>query len=777
MLSHTATTTKTVLFCILCLTACCCELLGAQEVQPLPVEAALGARSFAELSTVEFSPDGKWLAYVVKAGSRNNPADVSSEVRTGIPMWVNGYDIWISNVETGVARNLTGHRGESWLPKWSPDGCCLAFLSDRDGSGQARLWVWNIASDAFGRLSDRNIRADQMEWTPDGRKILTTTVPDGLSIQNYVEIVEAVPTEGRVEESVQGATVQVLKSAPAPEKGADAVHSDPWTLNYSLRDLVAFDARTGAADLVVHGQRIESFALSPDTSQIAYTASKRFDRPGSQQILFDLATVNLTTKQTKIVASDLRLAYGAADFSWSPDGTLLAYYTLGTDDFDCHVVNVANGAKRNITNFRAPRSIPRRSSLPLWDRQNHVYLLLDGELWVASPDQERARKLADIKGRRIVELVGQKENLLWTGDGDKSMVVVTHDTAGKQDGFYKVDLASGAYIRLMEQGQCYLCGNQRRSMTVTPDGNEVAYLAEDAQHDADLWLSNFSFEHRLRLTTLNPQFDRYMLGSARLIDWLSDDGERLSGALLLPSHYEEGKRYPLVVWVYAGGMLSDNFSHFGLGYRGPFNFQLLATQGYAVFLPDSPQHEGTAMLDLLKTVLPGVSKVVDLGIADPKRIGVMGQSNGGYSTLALISLTKRFRCAIEMHGMGDLIANYGQMEKNGTAFATSNLEHGQNAMGGPPWEFPQRYVQNSPIFFLDKIDTPLLIVHGSADTRVAPFLGDEVFVGLRRLGKEVEYARYQGEDHSPLYWSYANQRDLCHRMITWLDKHLAAGSP
>ena len=183
------------------------------------------------------------------------------------------------------------------------------------------------------------------------------------------------------------------------------------------------------------------------------------------------------------------------------------------------------------------------------------------------------------------------------------------------------------------------------------------------------------------------------------------------------------------------------------------------------------------MLDLLKTVLPGVSKVVDLGIADPKRIGVMGQSNGGYSALALISLTKRFRCAIEMHGMGDLISNYGQMEKNGTAFATSNLEHGQNAMGGPPWEFPQRYVQNSPIFFLDRVDTPLLIVHGSEDTRVPPFLGDEVFVGLRRLGKEVEYARYQGEDHSPLYWSNANQMDLCHRMMAWFDKYLAASSP
>jgi dipeptidyl aminopeptidase/acylaminoacyl peptidase len=178
------------------------------------------------------------------------------------------------------------------------------------------------------------------------------------------------------------------------------------------------------------------------------------------------------------------------------------------------------------------------------------------------------------------------------------------------------------------------------------------------------------------------------------------------------------------------------------------------------------------MADLAKTVLPGVNKVIEMGIADPERLGVMGHSYGGYSTLGLIVQTGRFKAALEADGVADLISSYGAMLNNGAAFGTSIAEHGQGLMGGTPWEFRDRYIENSPFFYLDRVETPLLIVHGGLDLDVASFLGDEVFVALRRLGKEVEYAKYKGEEHSPLYWSYANQVDFCQRMIAWFDVHL-----
>ena len=200
--------------------------------------------------------------------------------------------------------------------------------------------------------------------------------------------------------------------------------------------------------------------------------------------------------------------------------------------------------------------------------------------------------------------------------------------------------------------------------------------------------------------------------------------------------------------------------------------QLFATRGYAVLLPDAPQRLGTPMFDLAKTVLGGVNKAIEMGIADPDRLGVMGHSYGGYSVLSLIVQTNRFKAAMEADGFADLVGHYGAMSKDGTAFGTSIVEQGQGLIGGPPWQFPQRYVENSPIFYLDRVETPLLIVHGAKDEAVAPFLGDEIFVALRRLGKGVEYAKYDGEGHTPPYWSYENQVDFCNRLVQWFDQHL-----
>jgi dipeptidyl aminopeptidase/acylaminoacyl peptidase len=297
-------------------------------------------------------------------------------------------------------------------------------------------------------------------------------------------------------------------------------------------------------------------------------------------------------------------------------------------------------------------------------------------------------------------------------------------------------------------------------------------MVESAQRAADIWLTDTGFREGSQLTRLNPEIERYQMGAARVIEWLDADGDRLRGALILPSTYQQGKRYPLIVLVYGGATLSDFCYKFGGFEKGmpQFNIQLLATRGYAVLMPDAPEQLGTPMFDLTKTVLPGVNKVIEMGIADPERLGLMGHSYGGYGALSLIVQTKRFKAAVEADGYADLIGAYGELDKDGTAFGTSVAETGQEMMGGTPWEYRDRYVENSPIFYLERVQTPVLIVHGGADVDVLPFLADELFVGLRRLGKEVEYVRYADEPH--VISGYANQLDLANRMIAWFDKYL-----
>lgn len=752
----------------------------AQAAMPLSVEDSLRTLEFAQLMPVGLSPDGKWLAYTVKSNQRSRTVDFDNWPRSGLRDVFTGTDIDLLNVSTGVTKNLTGGEADNFMPAWSPDGRCLAFLSDRDGSGQLKLWLWDSIRDEIKKVSDLNVRQfGEIEWSSDGRTIVTAVIPESIAIEDYVKKITSAPGNQKtnVGVTVPDSTVVLYQSSSVAAGSEEIPKSDPWNLDIFLRDLASIDVGSGKATMIVRGQRIASFLISPDGSRVAYTIPKRFEKPGSQQAVFDLVIKTVSTSEEQVVASAIRLNHDGAPFSWSPNGRYLVYRTFGTEENtnDCYVVGLRGEDPRNVTAMAAHQKWPK--SNPLWGATGeNVFFISNGALWRSGIDQAKAVQIAQIPNRQITHLIPRSGNLLWTPDNGKSTVVLTHDDENKQDGFYRIDLATGESSTLLENGQCYTCANSNQQFAVTRDSRAVVYFTEDAQHDSDLWISDFDFRNTRRLTHLNSQFDKYRMGSARLIQWLSDDGQPLHGALLLPADYREGKRYPLIVWVYGGGLKSEDLGHFGLEGSGPLNMQLFATRGYAVLAPDSPQKLGTPMADLAKTVLPGVNRVIEMGIADPDRLGVMGHSNGGYSTLGLIVQTTRFKAAMEADGMADLIGHYGEMDQSGTAFGTSNLEHGQDALGGTPWEVRERYIENSPVFYLDRVETPLMIVQGSKDLAVPAFLADEVFVDLRRLGKEVQYARYEGEEHGPDYWSYANQVDLCNRIIAWFDRHLKSST-
>ena len=581
--------------------------------------------------------------------------------------------------------------------------------------------------------------------------------------------------KSNVEKTV-GSTVNLYRSAPTLSSDSVVSKSDPWDLDWALRDLTAVDVKTGTMVTIVHGQRIAAYRLSPDGSHIAYTIPKRFEKSGSQQVLFDIAVLTLTNGQSQIIATDIRFDDDGAEFSWSPESTRLIFRAGGMEErtYDCYVVSIDDGVLSKISTPQGPQVRVRdTSATPLWDRDgDHIYFVREGSLWRGSVAQKKAERFAEIPDRKITQLVSQSPHLMWTSK-QKTTIVLTYDDVGKQDGFYEIDLTTGDNSKLLEASQCYTCVLDLNSLAPSKDGQYAFYFAEDAQHPSDLWMSDMTFKAPRRLTSLGGQFDKYHLGAVRLINWLSDDGETLQGALLLPAGYQQGERYPLIVYVYGGASLSNHLNRFGLASRGALNMQLFSTRGFAVLLPDTPLHVGTPMFDLAKTVLPAVNKVIEMGIADRDRLGVMGHSFGGYSTLSLIVQTKRFRAAMEIDGDADAIGFYGEMDKDGAAYGIPIEEEGQGLMGGTPWNRRDKYIENSPIFYLDRVATPLLIVQGTEDTAVAPFLADEVFVGLRRLGKEVEYAKYGGERHSPAQeWSYANQTDFCRRMIVWFDRYL-----
>lgn len=736
---------------------------------PLPVEATLNYNSLHYGLGASFSPDGQWVAFSVLRSSLEGGSSKDSQypcVRNPLLRGSVG-DILVTNVTTGVTTVVGGGGSYNLSPVWSPDGRYVAFASNRGARNRLELWTWEAKSDTLRRVSETDIFPRQLLWTPDSRHVITI----GVSAASSAIEKSGCQITPRADSDRSAAASVTSYESRHKSRGTDAPSSDAWSLDIFLGDLLMVNL-AGQSKILDHGDRINTFHLSPDGTRVAFTTWNRFERAGSQQILHDLDTVSLATGRRSVLAKDIRLSFNGS-FSWSPDSSRLAYQSDGLleEKHDCYVVSVleSSAAPHKIGGF--PQEKARTTlSAPVWSPDgNNLYAVVDDGVWRASSEGGQASKVADVPGHHLVRLITQG-GLLWSLDGGRSAVVVTDDEVARQDGFYRVDLLTGQATVLLENGQLFWGPDVDGYLKVAPDGRGFLYSAQDATQPVDLWIEDGSLNNPRRLTRLNPQYDGYQFGTKRFIHWLSLDGQMLTGLLLLPTGYEEGKKYPMIVNVYGG--VSSRYDDFGFMDHAPINAHLLTTRGYVVFMPDAPQHLGAPMLDLAKTVLPGINRVIEMGVADPKRLGIMGHSYGGYSVLSLLVQTPRFGAAVMVDGFGDLISAYGQMDAQGAAFQTSVSEHGQGLMGATPWESRDKYVENSPVFYLDRIETPLLIAHGSKDTVVAAFLGDEVFVGMRRLGKEAAYLKYAGEDHSPSYWSDANRLDFCNRVIAWFDGHL-----
>jgi len=753
----------------------------AEEQRPLSVEAALGQLAFASRMPIDVSQDGQYVAYTLEDPQRRQPAGADRFryfSRTGASVEVQACDVWITRLQSGESKNLTGGRGTAWGPVWSPDGRTLAFYSDR--TGRARLWIWTAATDQSRPVAEIVVHPlfgfEVPQWTPDGKKLLAKILPEGQTLDALAEPSQvAGVTNG--EPAKSGVSAIVYRSPSKQGVAGPGSQPTSW-MNASLADLALIDVDTGSVSRIARGQRPRGYWISPDGARIAYTTYQGSESERSQQQLYDLRVHRLDDGSTRVVRFGLRLETGIT-VSWSPDSTRLAVVTGGPKgEGDCLIVSALRSDRGQQTASPHPSFDPRdatgssRNAPPLWDADGTaLYCVGAGDLWKIKAADATVTRITHGGGPPIRYAVALGHGRLWRpGDGN-SAIVVTRDDGTKRVGYERVDLQTGRRIRLIEEDKSY--GSAVFSTRVIRSGTQILYIAQDAQHPTDVWLAGPDFRDARRVTRINPELDRSTFGQSRLVQRREADGQTLRGALLLPAGARKDRRSPLLVRVYAGEDLSDGLNRFGLSGTGVENLQLFATRGFAVLAVDARVRPGSVSRDLLKAVIPAVDEVIKMGVADPDRIGVMGHSFGGYSTLALISQTTTFRAAVASGGPADWVSTYGRMTLDGNAFGVSYCEEGQPGLGGPPWAFPDRYLENSPVFHLDRIQTPLLLVHGALDTTVWPSQSEEVFVGLRRLGREVTYARYEGEEHWPGQWSHANAADYLNRVVEFFETHLA----
>ncbi len=306
--------------------------------------------------------------------------------------------------------------------------------------------------------------------------------------------------------------------------------------------------------------------------------------------------------------------------------------------------------------------------------------------------------------------------------------------------------------------------------TKAEDADRLVWTRESFTEFPDLWVSGPDFDDASRLTDVNPQQSDYRWGSAELVRWLSNDRVPLEGILIKPDGFDPTKQYPMMVYFYE--RMSDGLHQYNspVPNRASVRFSFYASRGYLVFIPDIPYEIGYPGESALDAVNPGVLSLLDRGFVDRDRIGVQGHSWGGYQIAYMITKTNLFAAAEAGAPVANMTSAYGGIRWQSGMSRAFQYERTQSRIGGTLWEERDRYLHNSPLFFADKIQTPLLMLHNDQDGAVPWYQGIEMFSAMRRLQLPVFMLNYNGEGHG--LGRQPNQVDWAIRMQQFFDHYL-----
>ncbi|HWF85562.1 MAG TPA: S9 family peptidase [Vicinamibacterales bacterium] len=621
--------------------------------------------------------------------------------------------VWrVSADGAAPARQLTfSDRGES-APDWSPDGTIISFLSARQADGAPAP-----VAGTDPQVQIWLMRADGGEAWPltDSKESITTYAwsPDS-------------------------STIAFVARDPLP-KAIDEKHkrrddAAVFEGDFRLSHLWVVDAK--AAPAAERGARARELTHDPhltvqgaptwsaDSRRIAFAAQPTtMIRDTRSDIFIVSASGGAAEKITTNPGPD-------ADPVWSPDGTTIAYSA-------------------------APNDAP-----PLADGTQPTYVGNDHLM------------LYDV-GRRIVKDAASRDfdlspgSLSWSPDS-KSLLFSSGVKTARD--LFAYDVKRGAYARLTH-GRITAVGSMVH--------DRVALVMESSSEPPEIYVAplkpaSVSDLDAKKLTDTNPHARAFALGASEVVSWKSD-GLTIEGVLLEPVHYEAGKRYPLLVVAHGGpsGAFLDNYR---VGYGD--GSQNWAGEGWAVLYPNprgstnyGEQFERANLKDWgggdYRDIMSGVDAMIARGIADPDRLAFQGWSYGGYLTCWVVSQTTRFKAAMQGAGLTDLASMYG----------TNDIP---NVMipyfgGVPSKDTLPFYAQRSGITYVDRVTTPLLILHGGSDQRVPIGQPMEFFRALKDRGKTVELAFYPREGHG--FSEYYHQLDRLERQHDWIARYtLGAGA-
>lgn len=753
---------------LLCLgSSQCC--LSQSIATPLSPEALFSVRDFVPGQSITVSEDGRYAAYVW-----HDPRLTISErymkkipalaywqfLNTGAPGFPSPA-ITIRDLKTGKEVVLKGLHA-AWAPAWAPTDDRLAFMCDR--GGRSALWMWNPASrEGAHRITSTALTTvyySAIAWTSNARSIILASPTPGLLEALYHTDTDAAQALS------QSVKVEVRRSGLTPGASAEQTPADPSrAISRSLltyeSDIVRVDLIDGRVHVLSIAPGVNWVQPSSDGRWVAYATMTDVSPPGSRryQVYYDLWIIPTVGGIPKQLARHIPLdIHSSSGISWAPDSHYLAYRRAGLPSEEALFVVGINGmGPKHITDLAGATYY----DTPIWEADSrHLFTWLGSELRrfdIATGEGELVTRL---KGKTIRLLLHRGKTAVAYTPWGNDLIILAADDSGLTSAFFRVARSSGQADMLTEEdrnfGGTY---HQEYGVAVAERGDRIIFTVESASDPQELWSTDTTFKNLSRISDLGSDVWKVPLGTRRIVEWKDTAGSIARGLLLLPPNYDSHRRYPLVIWMYEKSLPYANT--FGLTGQAVFNCQLLATRGIACLYPDLRWEHERVMRGLHEQVTTAIQAMVDQGIADPKRIGVEGQSSGGYDTLAVISTTPTIKAAVACSGFADMMMQYGTESNGGPQWVEDQM-----GVGSPPWVHPERYIANSPSFHMDQVQTPLLILQGTGDIGTINQM-DLTYNLLQHLGKTVEYRRYEGEGHAPDGWSPKNRLNATKRMLDW----------
>jgi len=498
----------------------------------------------------------------------------------------------------------------------------------------------------------------------------------------------------------------------------------------------------------------------------AYAMDRTIGRPAADIYLEDMTTGARTKIKDDINERDAQVG---------PAGKYYLY--LQDDAF--WVVNLATKQTTNITKGVPTSFIDKESDETIkqkpafgvagWTTDDAAVLLYDKfDVWKVPVDGSKAQKLTDGAAEQIrfrLTRVGQDDE--WFNP-DKPAYVSLFGLLSKKSG-YGVIKPAGGVDRMLWADQSI--GNLAKAK----DADVYDYIAQDYDDSPDLFVAGPDLKNAKQVSATNTFLSNYAWGKSETVDFVTDKGMKLQGSLYYPAGYQAGQKYPMIVYLYE--KLSDGVHRFVAPTdRDYYNISVFMSQGYFVFEPDIVFRPRQPGLSVVECVTAGVKKVTSMGPVDPKRVGVVGHSWGGFDAAFLATHTSGvFAAAVAGAPITDLVSNYGNHHWSSGIAETDHIETGQQRMEVPLYEDLPDYIANSAVFNVANMTVPLMIEVGDADGTVFWHQGIELFNIARRAKKNVVLLQYEGEDHG--LRQAKNQIDYQQRILAWFGYYLKGDEP